>query len=302
MTDAEGSTCVFEVVICSRDRPERLREALNALDRQTFQDFHVTVIDQSDVFDAELDCRRAVDPLLEVIRDPGRGLSRSRNIGWRHADADWVTFVDDDCLPEQDWAELLQRELETHPEADFLSGHISEHNVPDRDYVPVATHPVHEERRHSGRWTPPHHLGFGTCMTIRRSMIERLGGWDERLGPGIVDFPAADDMDFNYRFLRAGGIAYLSPHVRVFHDQWRTKDEIGPLLCGYMAAHCGFSVKHLRTGDAAGGVWLFGLGLVDLLRMVASGVRRRSPFRLGLAWWKLRGLVNGTRKGMRATW
>jgi GT2 family glycosyltransferase len=283
VTDANGAACKFEVVICTRNRPARLAEALAALDRQPFRGFAVTVIDQSDDFDGHLDRQQAMDPNLAVILDPGRGLSRSRNIGWRHATAEWVAFVDDDCLAEPDWAEQLQRELVAHPEADFLSGHVGAHNIPDEDYVPVATHAVDDERRYCGRWTPPHRLG-------------------ERLGPGIVDFPAADDMDFNYRFLRAGGVAYLSPQVRVFHDQWRTKEELGPLLRGYMAAHCGFSMKHLRTGDVVGGAWLWGLGLNDLLHMVASGLRRRSRFRLRLAWWKLRGLITGTRKGMAVTW
>lgn len=290
------------MVICTRNRPAHLQQALDALDRQSFREFPVAVIDQSDESNPDLERLQAVDARLSVILDRGQGLSRSRNIGWRHARSEWVAFVDDDCRPEPDWAQQLQRKLAAHPEVDFVGVHVGERSVPDDDYVPVATHSVDEEALYSGRWTQPNRLGFGVCMAVRRSTIERLGGWDERLGPGVVDFPAADDMDFNYRLLRAGSTALVTPDVRVFHDQWRTKQELGPLLCGYMAAHCGFSIKHLRTGDLAGGIWLWGLGLTDLLRMVASGTRRRSPFRLRLAGWKLRGLMAGTQRALAVKW
>jgi GT2 family glycosyltransferase len=139
-------------------------------------------------------------------------------------------------------------------------------------------------------------------MAIRRSTIAELGGFDERLGAGAAEFPASDDMDFNYRFLRAGGVAHVTPAVRVVHDQWRTTADLGPHYRGYMAGWTGFAMKQLRTGDVAGGIWLWSLGAVDLARMIASSIRRRSKLRLGLAWWKLRGLVAGTVKGLGTRW
>jgi GT2 family glycosyltransferase len=275
---------------------------LGTLDRQTRCDFPTIVVHQSDHPNERLDAWQAAGERRLVIQDDGRGLSRARNIGWRRVTTEWVVYIDDDCLPVDDWAERLQEELSAHRDIDFLSGHVDHGQLPRPDYVSVATKDVREARVLCGRWTRPQALGFGTCMAVRRSMIERLGGWDERLGPGVPDFPASDDMDFNYRLLRAGGTAYLSPRVRVVHDQWRTPEELGPLLRGYSASGSAFAMKHVRTGDVLGGLWLWLSGPKTVLRTFASGLKRRSPLRLKLAWWRLRGLAAGTVKGLRRKW
>jgi GT2 family glycosyltransferase len=148
----------------------------------------------------------------------------------------------------------------------------------------------------------PYAIGFGVCMAVRRSAIERLGGGDERLGPGAPDFPASDDMDFNYRLLRAGGTAYATPLPRAHHEQWRRRDELAPLWHGYMKAWAGFALKHLRTGDRAGGAWLYALGISDTLRVLVGALRRRSRINLAIAAARARGYAAGTRAGLARRW
>jgi GT2 family glycosyltransferase len=288
----------FAVVICTRNRPAHLTRTLAALDAQTSGGFPITVVDQSDEPNQELERRQGTDPALTVIRDAGRGLSRARNLGWRAVAAEWVVYVDDDCLPEPDWADELGHALAMHPEASFVSGYVGPGSAPPEDHVPVAVSIV-EEKVHRGRWIRPHEIGIGVCMAVRRSTISELGGWDERLGPGVEDLLGGDEIDFNYRLLRAGGVAYTTPKVRAVHDQWRTKAELGPLLRGHTAGAAAFAIKHLRTGDILGGAWLWYLFAGATF---ASYLRSRSLLELKLASWRLRGLVAGTRKGLARSW
>ncbi len=267
------------------------------------RDFTVLVVDQSAELNPELDRRRASADRFRFIRDTGRGLSRGRNLAADAADSDWIAFVDDDCLPEHDWVEELRRAIADHPEVDFISGEVGVANMPtDRDHLPAAVHAVPEVRTWSGRWTDPQKIGFGVCMAVRRSAVERLGGWDERLGPGVDDFPAADDMDFNYRLLRSGGLALDTPLVRSRHDQWRTEKETIRVWRGYAAAWAGFSVKMIRTGDVAGGLWLWSIGAKVVARMWASSARHRSLLRVTVAFNQTLGLVGGTVKALRKAW
>ncbi len=64
-----------------------------------------------------------------------------------------------------------------------------------------------------GRWLRPWLIGFTLNQAFRRSTLEQLCGFDERLGAGAPDFLSSEDMDMdiNYRFLRCGGIAALAP-------------------------------------------------------------------------------------------
>jgi GT2 family glycosyltransferase len=291
----------FTVAICTRDRPERLEEVLAALDAQTRRRFPVVIVDQSRVPDSRLRRRAAADSGLTVIPDSGHGLSRSRNLACANVASEWIAFLDDDCVPDPDWAEAVSEVLATAGEAGMVSGYVGPEPTDSR--VPLlAAHPVSQPRRLSGRWTPPWEIGLGVCFLVRRSIVEELGGWDERLGAGTRPFPAAEDMDFNYRFLKAGGVGHVNPRMRVEHRQWRDAGELGPHFRSYMAGWCGFAMKQLRGGDVLGGLWLWGHGARDLARMAASGLRRRSRLRLRVAGSKLAGFVTGTARGLTYRW
>ena len=290
------------VVVCTRNRPEHLRRVIDALDLQEWQDFRVVIIDQSDSDMSEI--VRSSDRVT-IVRDDHRGLSRARNLAIQCTATPWLAFVDDDCVPEPTWAREVARALLAHPEVEFVSGYVGaddDDGGDDDDHVPVSGSSAAEERILSGRWVRPWLIGLGVCMIVRRTAVERLGGWDERLGAGTADFPAAEDVDFNYRLLRSGGVAYVAPSIRSSHTQWRNADELVDLFGGYMRSWSAFAMKHLRTGDLTGGLWLWSLGVLDASRMLASALRRRSRVRLRLARAKLRGLVRGTVSGLRYPW
>lgn len=283
------------MAVCTRDRPDRLATAVAALEREAEAGFELVVIDQSP--------EPAVDLGVRVVADAGRGLSRARNVALAQTRSEWIAFVDDDCLVEEGFGRALLGRLAAHPEADWVSGHVGPGGRAPSDGLPaVTTFEVERERVISGRWTLPGTIGFGVFFAVRRATAERLDGWDERLGPGVPAFPAADDMDFNYRLLRSGGVAVLSPEVRAVHDQWRSPAELAALQRGYLRAWSGFAAKQLRTGDPLGGAWLWAWGVVDVAHMAKSALARRSRLRAGLARAKACGLLEGSLAGLRRRW
>jgi len=289
------------VVIATRNRPGLLLTTLEALDAQS-RPAAALVVDQSDEADPRLDEAVRARPWLRVVRDPGRGLSRARNVGCREAGSRWIAYLDDDCVPEPDWVERTLAAVTSHPDVAWISGHVADVGAPTGEYLPVTLFRVDEDAEIAGRWVRPWHIGFGVLMIVRRDVIERLGGWDERLGAGTHPFPGSEDMDFNYRLLRSGERVFLTPSIRAAHHQWRSRADLPALYEGYMASWAGFAMKHLRQGDVRGGLWLWGLGAGDLVRMTASAVRRRSRLRGRVATAKLRGLVSGTANGLRTRW
>ena len=165
----------FSVVVCTRDRPEQLARTLDALRAGGFP---LVVVDQSE-------SPHAGGEGVEVVHDRGRGLSRARNVGLRHVRSEWVVYVDDDCVVASDWAASLDEVLDAHPDVALVSGDVPEAGQPpDGDYVPASAFHVDRERLRRGRFTHPGLVAFGVCFAVRRAVAERLGGWDERLGPG----------------------------------------------------------------------------------------------------------------------
>src|SRR5271166_2242893 len=92
---------MLSLIIATLGRVTELDRLLASLDRQTYKDFEVIVVDQN------LD-----DRLLPLLREHKRlsihrlrssaGLSRARNAGMRAAKGDIFCFPDDDCwYPDQ---------------------------------------------------------------------------------------------------------------------------------------------------------------------------------------------------------
>jgi len=295
------TSSTLTVVVCTRGRPDKLRGTLDALDRGA-PELPLLVVDQGAAPDEALAARVTDTPRMWVVHDSGLGLSRARNLALAEVDGDWVVFVDDDCVVADDFGAALSAEIAAHPDADWIAGDVRGGGADtDGDLPPVTTFPVDRPLVRRGGRTLPGAIGFGVLFCVRRTTAERLGGWDERLGPGVPDLPAADDMDFNHRLLRSGGTAVLSPAVRAIHDQWRSAGEVVELQRGYSRAWAGFACKHLGRG-AGGGLRLWAWGLVDVLDMAASAVGRRSALRARIAVAKLHGLLEGTAIGLRRRW
>jgi GT2 family glycosyltransferase len=293
----------FAVVVCTRDRPERLARTLDALAAQQDGAFDVLVVDQSDAVDLDLTVRAAASGgRIRVLRDTGRGLSRARNAAWPLVEAPWVVFVDDDCLTEPDWSRRLRAALAEHDDAAFLTGHVGEHRRGDTDDLVVSAFPVEGTVVRRGRRTWPWAIGFGVFMAVRRDWIERLGGWEERLGAGVPELPAGEDMDFNHRLLRAGGSAVAVAEVRCLHDQWRAREELPGLFFDYALGWAGFCAKQLLTGHPIDFVRLWAWAAYGATRVLASGFKRRSRLRVlvGLRLWQ--GHLIGTARGLRTSW
>mgnify|MGYP001206393917 CR=1 FL=1 len=129
-------------------------------------------------------------PPILVVRSGGRGPAYARNLGWRHARTEWVSFLDDDVVCEPDWFDRLADDLAT------VEGDVA--GVQGTVDVPLPAHrrPTDWERGTAGLASA---AWITADMTYRRAVLSRLGGFDER-------FPRAyrEDSDLALRVRRAG--------------------------------------------------------------------------------------------------
>ncbi|HEX6075773.1 MAG TPA: HAD-IIIA family hydrolase [Micromonosporaceae bacterium] len=130
-------------------------------------------------------------PEVTPLRSGGRGPAAARNVGWRHARTPWVSFLDDDVVPAEDWLARLGDELRTaQPDLAGIQGTVE---------VPLPTHrpPTDWERTTSGLAASD---WITADMTYRRCFLARVGGFDER-------FPRAyrEDSDLALRVMGTGG-------------------------------------------------------------------------------------------------
>jgi GT2 family glycosyltransferase len=274
------------VIVRTIGRPVLLQAALESLARCDPAPAEVLVIDQSD----ELSSRPVIDEVgLSTARTiqlprPHRGLAM--NEGFRHASHQFVLSVDDDCTVRSDWIAVASRAMLERPDG-IISGRVLP--AGDNPEAVPSTIVVKEPRDYTGQ----RQLGvlYSNNMACPRDAVLALGGFDETFGP------YATDVDFGYRWMRAGLSLRHVPELVVWHHDWRSPDELNRLYLGYARGRGMFYAKHLRAGDRRMLRYLAG-DYYRGLRSLYAGLMGRVPRYLD----EDRGILAGVPRGVWAGW
>jgi GT2 family glycosyltransferase len=218
-------------------------------------------------------------PALEILSEPRAGVSRGRNAGIRAARGEFITMIDDDCLPESDFLDAVL-EVFADLATGYYGGRVLLHDPADYP-VTIKTSMQRED-------FPPgtvlragaiHGANFG----FRRAVLERIGGFDPTLGPGTRTL-AAEDIELATRASLAGWRGAYDPRPTVRHDHGRrTPDSIHSLDRSY---DIGRGAYYLRAALLDGaGTLAFRLWWWNIWLKGYRGIRRFSREVLGALYW-----------------
>jgi hypothetical protein len=214
------------VIVCSRNRGERLERTLSALHEQSYpaDRFEIVVVDDASEDDARerVKALSGTMPNLKLVALPERrGTAGARNAGVESCSAKYLLFTDDDCVPARDWVARTRAALESEgivagAVGSFPGGYFALcHDVAQfYGFMPC---------RESGRVE----LIAGANMGIRREVLDRVGGFRQPT-------PHAEDIDFILRAREAGYSPWFAADAVVLHDHRRTT--LGELI-HYAADH-----------------------------------------------------------------
>jgi GT2 family glycosyltransferase len=237
------------VAISTRDRPRALERCLRSLAAGRLVPGEVVVADQSDGPETRELLAQPRDGLgVRYLRARPGGLAPAQNDAVRAASAPVVAVLDDDCVADERWLESIADAF-ADEELAFLSGTVLPLGPDTPGLHPVATRTSRERRELDAR-TLPWDAGSGNNFAFRKAWFERIGGCDERLGPGAPG-KGAVDMDLFRRLLRAGARGRYEPDAIVFHERATRAGRLARRFpYGYgMGACC---VLWMRQGDAFG--------------------------------------------------
>ncbi len=207
------------VVVPTRDRPELLKRCLAALAAELTPEDRVVVVDSAPA-------RHPVQAEgVTVLTAERPGTSWARNLGWRAATTEQVAFVDDDVLVAPGWRAAVMASP-----AEFVLGGVTEppDDVPHERPVSLAEGTEGLVIDRSGPLDP----GIAGNLRVRRSLLEELGGFDERLGPASW-FASAEDLDLVDRMVLAGHVGWFEPAALAWHVQHRTDTQALSLHWAY---------------------------------------------------------------------
>ena len=275
------------VVVATRDRPEQLGRCLASLRVALGPDDEVVVVDS-----ASRDARTgevAAAAGARVVRADLPGTSRARNLGWRAAGNDLVAFTDDDVEVTPDWLDAMATSLAA-PGRRWVTGWVGvsapRAGTQEMNPIVVAAEPAVLDATHRGSFGASANLG------AHRDLLARVGGFDERFGPGTWT-SAAEDVELFDRFLAAGAAGYYDPAVRVFHEQWRTRRDALTLHWRYgkgMGARLALLVRRDRRRAAR---TAHEVVVSEGLAAVARCLRSRYEFGAAVAGLRVLGIGAG---------
>lgn len=202
-------------------RPTTLMHTVRSILAQTWTEWELLVVGQG-ASPALAEAGRALpalDSRIRYLHLDERGLSRARNAALRVATGEIIAMTDDDCEAAPDWLETLARLFIEHPDVGMIGGALLAPPLARwrletcLNFIPTQTLYL----PNSGQTPPPAWGWIGGDFAMRKTTADRVGLFDEYLGAGAPDFPAAEDTDYNMRTLTAGVGVLCSPDVVVRH-------------------------------------------------------------------------------------
>ena len=264
----ERPVVALTVAVSTLDRPDALARCLRSLLEGSALPDEIVVVDQAEDRRAEAAIAELGGALrIEYVRDAGRGLGRSQNRAVSHARNDRVAVLDDDCVADAGWVAAMARTL---GEVDVAAGRVLPLGPELPGLYPVASR-TSVVRRDFDRAALPWDVGSGNNFAFAKRWYERVGGCDERLGPGSRGRGAVD-LDLFYRLARAGAGVRYEPDAVVYHERKPRSERLERRIpYGYgMGACC---TLWLRDGDRRG------LGVLGRWVRMRGGMLARAAVR-----------------------
>jgi GT2 family glycosyltransferase len=234
------------VVVPTLAADETLAACLDSLDRQTFKDFEVIVVDNSG--------RKVVEP-----RDGVRVISNDHNVGFGaafnqafHAStAPFLAILNDDAAARPEWLESLLKAVEARPDVGMCASRVLLECDGRLDSAGMLLCPDgsskqrgHLEAADSYPRRQEVLLPSGSAAFYRREMLEEIGLFDESF------FLYCEDTDLGLRARWAAWECLYVPEAVVEHRYSHSAGKASALKAYYVERNRLFlAVKNLPFGD-----------------------------------------------------
>lgn len=214
----------ISVVICTRNRAALLEKCLLSLEGQSLMAdaFEVLVIDNGSSDETPRILDKFAERLpLAAIPEPVVGLSRARNTGWRAAHSDHIAFLDDDAMADPGWlASALHSFKTVQPFPAAMTGPIRlaweqpapQWLTPDIQGCLGRLDFGVGPRKFGGMETL-----FGANCFFHRRILERFGGFNERLGRLNTVLLSGEETLLQRQIENAGECLWYDPKASVRH-------------------------------------------------------------------------------------
>ncbi len=215
----------IDLVICTYNNAALLERALTAISKQQVPDhvkWAVLVVNNnctdetSQVVDRYIPSQKI--PYLSIISEPKQGLNHARLCGVINTTGDWIAFVDDDCMLQDDWLAQAAKFAAAHPDCGAFGGRvILDWETPPPAFVLKYGYSF-AQQDHGMSATQPNCLVGAGLVVNRKAILDT--NWinkqflSDRVGKQLV---SGGDVEIVLRIRSAGYGIWYNPACKLMH-------------------------------------------------------------------------------------
>jgi len=194
------------IIVTYNSNKKVLEQCLNSLKEQTFKDFEIIIVDNSDKTDLKPIVSKYICKYIKLKKN--YGLSLARNIGIKFARGDIVIFLDDDAIPAHN----------------FVEEHVSAYSKYDifglRGKSLPKTHAIYNylaPHYDLGDQPIPYYIDLEGNSSFKRDVLSEIGGFN----PELQGAGGCEGLELTYRIISKckdkSKLIYY-PNAVIYHD------------------------------------------------------------------------------------
>ena len=271
-----------EIIILNYNGRDDTIECLESLDRITYENFHITIIDNGSADNLGPVVREKFSGVRYIYSPENLRFAGGNNLALRKAleeSCDYVLLLNNDTVAEPDFLDKLVETGESSGEIGLVGAKMYYYDPPEVIWFAGGKMDVRfAYMRHlgigqkdDGSFDTPQEMTFlnGACLLIKSEVLRKAGLLDEDY------FLYGEDQDYCLRAQRAGFRLYYQPDARIRHKVSRSTPAFRKLIFRYRSwftlirKHTPFYWRPLQYGNL----------IAEFIPLAIGYLKRKAVFR-----------------------
>ncbi|MEM9004312.1 MAG: hormogonium polysaccharide biosynthesis glycosyltransferase HpsE [Cyanobacteria bacterium P01_F01_bin.86] len=249
----------FTVAIPTYNGAERLPKLLESLRSQMGLDslvWEILVVNNNSsdqtaavIQQTQSDWGDDSNPRLKYVFEATQGAAFARQCAIRSAQTEWVGFLDDDIIPDENWVAAAYKFYQTHPEIGAFGGQIhGDFEVPPpRNFKRIQSFLAIRERGKEAHLYQPERLVLppsAAWVVNRNAWLKNVPEHQKFVGRIDDSFLGGEDYEVLLYLHKAGYPIWYNPDMHVHHQIPKSRLERDYLIS--LSRSCGLCICSLR--------------------------------------------------------
>lgn len=235
---------LISVVICTYNRERHITACINSLLLQTLNPalFEVVIVNNVSTDNTEKIVLKNIETWQKEVHlkycvEYKQGLSYARNKGVKESNGDFICFIDDDAIADNNYLKIIADFIQNKPDLGGLGGQIVPLFIDGKPkwmstfMLGVVGHVNHSDKIFELTKKYP----IGCNMIYKREILIEVGMFNVELGRKGYSGEASEEKDIFFKIRNKGFKIYYLPDAKVQHiieKNRLTKDYIDKLAIG----------------------------------------------------------------------